>query len=96
MKSDDLARAPRAAYEDLAGRPRIAAIGAARFGRMGVVCSDRGAGRLYGCPCGERVWSSWGHAEHHAQHCAGADVAGAVAEVRAEHGAPAVELEGRP
>lgn len=83
MKSDDLARASRSAYDDLSGGTRVRALAAARFGRMDVIASDRGSGRLYRCPCGHEVWSSWGHAEHHANTCPAADVAGAVREARA-------------
>lgn len=83
MKSDDLARAARGHYQDLSGEARMRALSAARFGRMAVIGSDRGAGRLYLCPCGHQVWSSWGHAEHHAQVCEQADVIGAVDRERA-------------
>jgi hypothetical protein len=82
MKSDALARAPRAAFADLTGQARMKALNAARFGRMDVIASDRGSGRLYRCLCGHEVWSSWGHAEHHANTCPAADVPGAVREAR--------------
>lgn len=95
MRSDALRRGPRSAYDDLTGSARGSAIAAARFGRMEVVGSDQGAGRLYRCPCGVEVWSSWGHAEHHAQGCTAADVSGAVREVRGGLAAPRETQQGR-
>lgn len=80
---DGLARADLAQLEGLHGAERSRVLEAARFGRMRVVDTARGAGRLYACPCGLRVWSAYGHAQDHAQRCGRADVAGAVAEARA-------------
>lgn len=40
-----------------------------KYGEMTVIATDQFRGRLQECPCGKRVWSSWGNAEKHAIAC---------------------------
>jgi hypothetical protein len=87
MSGRELMRSPREATDGLVGRDRMRVLAAAKFGRMDVIATDRGAGRLYRCACGTDRWSSWGHAEDHAQRCELADVPGAIADARREVGA---------